>query len=162
VAEGCETADVLDALKVLNVPMVQGYAIAPAMPVDVLHDWLRHSPPLREDSLYSLLGIFAHHLAYVSLVQELAVKNPQWLAKLPLQDALSCPVTTAIAALGLAGTTIDIAHHAYQRALEATIKAFEAEGAVDWTVAEDAASFFQQVLLNAIREANGHSPFPKS
>ena len=160
VAEGCETADVLDALKVLNVPMVQGYAIAPAMPVDVLHDWLLRSPPLREDSLYSLLGIFAHHLAYVSMVQRLAVKNPQWLAKLPLQDALSCPVTTAIAALGLAGTTIDIAHHAYHRALEATIKAFEAEGAVDWTVAEDAASFFQQVLLNAIRETNGHSLFP--
>jgi diguanylate cyclase (GGDEF)-like protein len=161
VAEGCETADVLDALKVLNVPMVQGYAIAPAMPIDVLHDWLRRSPPLREDSLYSLLGIFAHHLAYVSLIQGLAVKNPQWLAGLPLQDALSSPVTTAIAALGLAGTTIDIAHHAYHRVLEATIKAFRADGAVDWTAAEDAASFFQQVLLNAIRETNGHSLFPK-
>ena len=162
VAEGCETADVLDALKVLNVPMVQGYAIAPAMPVDVLHDWLRRSPPLRKDSLYSLLGIFAHHLAYVSLIQELAVKNPQWLARLPLQDALSSPVTTAIAALGLAGTTIDIAHHTYHRVLVATIKAFRAEGAVEWTVAEDAASFFQQVLLNAIRETNGHSLFPTS
>lgn len=162
VAEGCETADVLDALKVLNVPMVQGYAIAPAMPVDVLHEWLRCSPPPREDSLYSLLGIFAHHLAYVSLIQGLAVKNPPWLTGLPLQDALSSPITAAIAALGLAGTTIDIAHHAYHRVLEATIKAFRAEGAVDWTAAEDAAGFFQQVLLSAIREANGHSPpFPK-
>ena len=158
VAEGCETADVLDALKVLNVPMVQGYAIAPAMPVDVLHDWLRRSPSLRGDSLYSLLGIFAHHLSYVSLIQGLAVKNPQWLAGLPLQDALLSPVTPAIAALGLTSTSIDIAHHAYHRVLGATIRAFRAEGAVDWTAAEDAASFFQQVLLSAIREANGHSP----
>lgn len=161
VAEGCETADVLDALKVLNVPMVQGYAIAPAMPIDILHDWLRHSPPLREDSLYSLLGIFAHHLSYVSLIQGLAVKNPLWLAELPLQDVMSSPVSTAIAAQGLTGTSIDTAHHAYHQVLGATIRAFRAGGAVDWAAAEDAAGSFQQVLLSAIREANGHGPFPK-
>ena len=157
VAEGCETADVLDALNVLKVPMVQGYAIAPAMPAGALHDWLRQSLPLREASLHSLIGIFAHHLSYAGLIQELAVKNPQWLAELQLQDALSSPITGAIAALGLTGTTIDIAHHAYHRVLEATIGAFRAEGTVDWTAAEDAADFFQQALSSAIGEANGHS-----
>jgi hypothetical protein len=59
-------------------------------------------------------------------------------------------------ALGLTGTTIDIAHHAYHRVLEATLKAFRTEGTVDWTVAEDAADFFQQTLFSAIRETNGH------
>ncbi|AEM47090.1 diguanylate cyclase/phosphodiesterase with GAF sensor [Acidithiobacillus ferrivorans SS3] len=156
VAEGCETADVLDALNVLKVPMVQGYAIAPAMPAGALHDWLRQALPRQEASPNSLIGIFAHHLTYVGLIQGLAVKNPQWLAGLQLQDALPSPITAAIAALGLTGTTIDIAHHAYHRVLEATLRAFRAESTVDWTAAEDAADFFQQALFSAIRETNGH------
>lgn len=155
VAEGCETSDVLDALKVLNVPMVQGYAIAPAMSFDVLRDWLLQARPLREDSLHSLLGIYAYHLSNFSLLQGMALKNPQWLAEIPMQAIPSFPINRIIASGGLTGTAIDVAHHMYHRALEATINTFKAEGMVDWTAAEDAATFFQQSLLEAIREKNG-------
>ncbi|OCB02810.1 hypothetical protein BBC27_11350 [Acidithiobacillus ferrivorans] len=84
------------------------------------------------------------------------MKNPQWLGGVQLQDALSSPIMGAIKALGLIGTTIDIAHHAYHRVLETTIGAFRAEGTVDWTAADDAADSFQQALCSAIRETNGH------
>ncbi|MBU2773199.1 EAL domain-containing protein [Acidithiobacillus ferrooxidans] len=159
VAEGCETPDILDALKVLRVPMVQGYAVAQAMPITTLRNWLQHFPTEGTKTPSSLLGIYASHLSTFSTIRNVAQKNLRWLGELSIvAEEPFLALNTAIAAQGWAGTAIDIAHRAYHRVISATLTALKEEGDVDWTATEDAADFFEQTILSAIREINHERP----
>ncbi len=66
VVEGIETADILDAARILGVEYGQGYAIARPMPADAVPGWIRSRPVHERSRIPStLLGAYASHLKVV-------------------------------------------------------------------------------------------------
>ncbi|MBU2812512.1 EAL domain-containing protein [Acidithiobacillus thiooxidans] len=111
VVEGAETPETLDALAVLGVDCVQGYAIARPMPEESLLPWLQAwTPEPQNNQPKTLLGAYASHLQFDSLYQI----APAILGKLPsLDDAHNCRLGKYLDAHGLADSALATAHQAY-------------------------------------------------
>ena len=67
--EGVETMDMLDAARILGVPLAQGYGIARPMPADQLEAWLRdYVPKPLRGGPKTLLGAFALHTRWLRML----------------------------------------------------------------------------------------------
>lgn len=75
VAEGVETADLLDALIALNVPQAQGHIIAEPMPIAILTIWMAKHP-IYTPASDSLLGLYATHLSIYSAMKQTLTHAP--------------------------------------------------------------------------------------
>jgi diguanylate cyclase (GGDEF)-like protein/PAS domain S-box-containing protein len=121
VAEGVETAAILDALTVLGIPYLQGYAIAPPMPFPSLERLLDAPLPLVPAAgPATFFGLYAGHLAAHSAFKKAFRQAPQLLDFTTLGDAAQCPATPSLRRLGVApGSPLEQAHAAYHAAVAA-------------------------------------------
>ena len=108
VAEGVETAEILDALQVLGVDRIQGYVLTPPLPLPALIAWGRTYHPEPSDGRpHSLLGAYAAHLAYQFVMRVLPT------APDPRLRAVICPLTHYLETQGGAHTALAREHAAY-------------------------------------------------
>jgi len=68
VVEGVETPDIFDALTEMGVPLLQGFAIAKPIPIEMLKEYLI-SGQFRFKSLKSLLGIYSRQLVQHGILE---------------------------------------------------------------------------------------------
>ncbi len=147
VVEGAETDDILDALAVLGVEQVQGYAVARPMPADALLTWLAgFTPPPVVRQPRSLLGVFAAHL---DLQHVLTLLPSHTMVSLDLHDEQASPTGQFLAAAGLCATPAGQAHARFFAAL----RRWSQDG-TPWNAAGEA---FRAALLDAIT-ANQRTP----
>ncbi|MCL5409155.1 MAG: EAL domain-containing protein [Candidatus Omnitrophica bacterium] len=94
IVKGVENRDILDAMIVLNVPLLQGYSIGMPMPLDKLLTFLKSSKILKKNEIHpnSLLGLYAKHLEYNKFLSKEIKINPQIISTLDLGNEQKCPV----------------------------------------------------------------------
>ncbi len=112
VVEGAETPEILDALAVIGVDCVQGYAIAQPMPEEDLLPWLKAWKPQPQNiQPKTLLGAYASHLQFDSLYQI----APAILSRLPcLENSHRCRLGKYLDMHGLENSPLAKAHQAYR------------------------------------------------
>ena len=118
VVEGVETDEILDAMIVMDVGLIQGYGIARPMPIGELLDFLSH-PPI-ESRLHPtcLLGLYAAHLIRHNTLKKAIRQNPTLVNRAILADASSCPISGHLRRLGFKeDSTLDDLHREYHRAI---------------------------------------------
>ncbi len=77
IAEGAETDDIVEALRALRVPLVQGYGIARPMPADAFGTWLQRWAPQAQASRRGLLGCIAEQLVGLDMDLMIAQHYPE-------------------------------------------------------------------------------------
>lgn len=111
VVEGAETAETINALAVLGVGCVQGYAIARPMPEEALLEWLRAWNGIAQDTQpRTLLGAYASHLQFDGIYR----LAPRLLGQLQhLEDVCQCRLGEYLDHHGLEQSALGKAHQAY-------------------------------------------------
>jgi diguanylate cyclase (GGDEF)-like protein len=158
VVEGVETDDILDALTVMNVPLLQGYTIAKPLPLAELLEFLKHKPSDDRQHPTGLLGFYAAQLSNNSTLQKAILKNPSLVDYRALVNATICPIHDDMRRLGVEdGGYLDQLHQEYHRAIAAMdALLFSSPTNNDWSAVERAWSDVeraQQALGQAIIEA---------
>jgi EAL domain-containing protein (putative c-di-GMP-specific phosphodiesterase class I) len=118
IVEGVETPDMLDAMKVLGVAYVQGYAIAHPMAADAVSGWLKHfrfDP--HWDAPTSLLGAYAFHLNLVETCRTLRMQPLPIQWKPEARNPHRCPIGIFFDRAGLHETDFGTAHKRFHEVL---------------------------------------------
>ena len=115
VVEGAETLETLDALAVLGVEHVQGYAIARPMPEEAVLVWLQQYRGIAHDQApRTLLGAYAAHLTFDSLYR----MAPAMMEQLPnLDTPYRCRMGRYLDHHGLHGSAVGVAYQFYHAAI---------------------------------------------
>ena len=115
VVEGAETLETLDALAVLGVEHVQGYAIAPPMPEKAVLAWLQQYRGIAHDQApRTLLGAYAAHLTFDSLYR----MDPAMMEQLPnLDNPYRCRMGRYLDHHGLHASPVGVAYQFYHAAI---------------------------------------------
>lgn len=92
VVEGVETDDILDALAVLGVRLMQGYGIARPMPLEALKVFLEQPMEQHRAGPRSLLGLYAEHLILHDALKKSILDSRGSLGYLPIADHERCPL----------------------------------------------------------------------
>lgn len=163
IVEGVENDAILDAMSVLDIPLLQGYAIARPMPLEALKDFLSHFPentallshphPQHRQQPLSWLGIYAKHVAYDRIMRKTIKHDPTMVSSEKLANAGNCPFDQDLQRLGLDHShPIVHLHQRYHQALSATHRAFFLTSSTpNWTEVEKA----HEQLLNGIQREFG-------
>ena len=118
IVEGVETAPMLDAMKVLGVAYVQGYAIARPMAAGHVSSWLkrfRFDPDW--DAPTSLLGAYAFHLNLVETCRTLRTQALPIAWKPDAWNPHDCPMGRFFDRAGLHETAFGTAHKRFHEIL---------------------------------------------
>ena len=110
VAEGLESADLIEALAILGADHGQGFGLARPMPPEAIGQWLTHQPACPADTTpRTALGAIASHWLMINNLPALhAVTEGD--ASAPQDPAKRCPVHQFIEDQGLIGSPLDRAH----------------------------------------------------
>lgn len=112
IAEGAETAEILDALATVEVPFAQGFAISRPLPIDELTPWLRgYSLDASVEHPATMLGLYAYHVRVTSIYHQ------RLNAGMATPSAQACPLQRHVERLGYGGSDIDVAHKSYHEML---------------------------------------------
>jgi diguanylate cyclase (GGDEF)-like protein len=115
VVEGVETAEVLDALRMMGGGLAQGYGIARPMPGPALAAWMwDYSPPAAQQEPKTLLGAYAVHLNWLQSCRLHGPGGPVG-ADRPVDDPVH--LDGFLTANGFSGTSIDLAYRALRHEL---------------------------------------------
>ena len=118
VVEGVETDEILDAMIVMDVGLIQGYGIARPMSIGELPDFLSHPPIESRPHPTCLLGLYAAHLIRHNTLKKAIRQNPTLVNRAILADASSCPISGHLRRLGFKeDSTLDDLHREYHRAI---------------------------------------------
>ncbi|MGK9452818.1 putative bifunctional diguanylate cyclase/phosphodiesterase [Acidithiobacillus caldus] len=156
VVEGVETDDILDAVTVLDVNLVQGYGVARPMPLMQLQAFLAHQPSVHRQHPTSLLGLYAAQLANHSALKKAVRQDPRLVDCEALADSSNCPIHDALHRLGLDdGGPLDKLHQEYHRAM-AAMDALQTSSSTsnDWSAVELAQKAFQTCILERLQSKN--------
>jgi diguanylate cyclase (GGDEF)-like protein/PAS domain S-box-containing protein len=118
VVEGVETDEILDAMIVMDVGLIQGYGIARPMPIGELPDFLSHPPIENRSHPTCLLGLYAAHLIRHNTLKKAIRQNPTLVNRALLSDASTCPISEYLRRLGFKeDSALDDLHREYHRAI---------------------------------------------
>lgn len=100
VIEGVENEAILDALSVIRAPQLQGYEIAPPMPIEDLEHFLSTWVADTRSHPFSLLGVYALHVAKYEALKKAAQQAPDLMDYATLADAHRCSAHHALHRMG--------------------------------------------------------------
>ncbi len=159
VVEGVETEDILDAVTVAGVSLMQGYAIARPLPIKELQKFLQR--PAIERSTYpqTLLGLYALHLNLHSVLEKTMRQNLRMMYYKEMVDPGACLLHRAMQHLGvLEGSLLDQRHREYHKAIAEMIHQLSASpGALNWYIMEEAKNALEKAILDAYASKNGQT-----
>ncbi|OFC28664.1 EAL domain-containing protein [Acidithiobacillus caldus] len=113
VAEGVETLEILDAMLVLRVPFLQGFAIAQPMSFSKLREFLHVHDKGFDAPRPGTLGVYACVLCHDRHLRRLIEQQPMIIANSRVIDVRTCPVDRQIRVAGLSGSPLDHLHRRY-------------------------------------------------
>lgn len=150
VAEGVETPDLLEALTALNVPQVQGHAIAVPMTINALTTWvIQYHARNTHQSHASLLGLYATHLATHNAIKQVLTHAPWLLHNGALFTRDLSGIYEKIQILGLSHGHVHASFTRYHQALQAISKT--AVPLVNWQTLNVREAQFRQTLRQLIQ-----------
>ena len=120
VVEGVETMEIYDALSILDVEFIQGYAIARPMPAAAVPGWIEgFGVPMPDRTPRTLLGAYASHLMVVEACRVLACQPlpVQW--KDEAKDPHACAIGRFFDQRGWHDGACGLAHKRFHRVLAA-------------------------------------------
>ena len=148
VVEGVETEDILDAVTVLNVPLLQGYQIARPMPIDELGTFLRGTPFAHRQHPTSLLGVYAQQLVYDRTVRRAIRHDAAVISHGALSNPQTCRLHGHMKRLNVSdGSVLWELHARYHRALAAMETLALVDAGADLTDVQVAQEAFLQAIL---------------
>ncbi|WP_312263387.1 EAL domain-containing protein, partial [Candidatus Igneacidithiobacillus taiwanensis] len=159
VAEGVETVAIRDAIGVLGMRYLQGYAIARPMPFVDLQAFLSQqqlsaSAPLPP----TLLSAYAFHLTHFSLLEKAFDHDPGLLDLVSLANADACQERQRLLALGLAPEhELFYLHAEYHRHILGLRESDGSPSLRGWAQLEDRHRRFAAALLQAFQLRRGGS-----
>ncbi|MDA8158907.1 MAG: EAL domain-containing protein, partial [Deltaproteobacteria bacterium] len=148
VIEGVETEDILDALSVMSVKYLQGYAIAKPMPQDKLKDFLTNKPALQVKHPNSLLGLYAIKIVSYHNIKKLIQHDPHLLNYNNLISSKNCPIMNTLTSLNIDKNHIlyDL-HYRYDKAIAELGEELKNTGNADWGSLEKISETFEMEIL---------------
>ncbi|MBE7563079.1 EAL domain-containing protein [Acidithiobacillus sp. HP-6] len=151
VVEGVETEDILDAVTVAGVSLLQGYAIAKPLSLKELQKFLQRPAVKRSNYPHTFLGLYALHLAIHSVLEKTMRQNLRLMDYKEMVDPGICPLHRAMQHLGvLEGSPLDQRHREYHKAIAELINQLsispEASG---WRIVEQAEKALEEAVLLA-------------
>ena len=118
VVEGVETEGILDAMRMLGVDFLQGYAISRPLSLEGLKEFFRDFGPKELGLPKSVLGLYAKSVQIHGMQMDVLLQNPDFLDMAYLSEDRSCPVWNMMENLKIPpGGRIDRLHRRYHRAL---------------------------------------------
>jgi len=161
VVEGVESDDILNALMMLNVDLVQGYGVSRPMPLKDLLEFLKHPPIVPRQHPTSLLGLYAELIGQHNVINKVLRKNPHLVNHATLADVSACPVTKHLSHLGHPeGSPLDILHREYHCTLASGYtQCIAAPKHNDWREVEEAQSNLLAAILVEYRLAEEKAIF---
>ncbi|MHB1696766.1 MAG: bifunctional diguanylate cyclase/phosphodiesterase [bacterium] len=148
VVEGVETEDILDALSVMSVQHLQGYAIAKPMPSDKLKDFLINKPLSRRKRPLSFLGVYAIKIVSYHNIKQLIRQDPYLIDYKNIINSRNCPILDALLSLDVPKNHVlfDL-HSRYDRAIAELGESLKLSGNADWSSLEQISEAFEQEIL---------------
>ncbi len=144
VVEGVETIEVLNALSIIGVEFVQGYALSPPVRAGALAQLLTTFQVQVSRTPRCLLGTYASHLTVVEACRVMTNQPLQIEWKSESKNPHSCEIGKYFDRNGLHDTAYGKAHKQFHRVL--------ALYDTDRTIWETAAEAFRATLLTAMRD----------
>ncbi|WP_407276025.1 putative bifunctional diguanylate cyclase/phosphodiesterase [Halothiobacillus sp. DCM-1] len=145
IVEGVETEIIRDAVRIMGVPMIQGFGLAAPMPLPALCEWLDHTvaePPAHRQPT-SLLGLYAAQFNHHEMVAKMLRSNAHLLNPQTAGDACCCPIHQALLSLKLPPDDPLFALHNDIHAGFARCLSQQEH----WQAAEDRQLMFEQAIL---------------
>lgn len=125
IVEGVENQSILNVLRLMQAPMIQGYAVARPMCSKDLLLWLSTHKPfidVREDEKFDLLQLYAEVIDYQKTLLILLNTNQDWLLQLQPWMPRHCPIQQRLSQFQASGmAAICEAHQLYLSELEKII-----------------------------------------
>jgi hypothetical protein len=148
VVEGVETEDILDALSVMDIDYLQGYAIAKPMPPDKLKDFLIDKTFSRIKHPMSFLGLYAIKIVSYRDIKKIIRHDPYLIDYKNLAGGKNCPIMNAILSLNVPENNIlyDL-HYRYDKAIAELGEALKSSGNADWGPLERISEEFEREIL---------------
>jgi len=122
VVEGVENEDIMDMIRTIGGANLQGYGIAKPMPLSELIPWIQArqaTNKLNEENLrkgylpQTLCGWYARHLNRARILLECFPNNIDLIDFRIASHHKNCPMTEALAEIGLSGTAIEEVHEMF-------------------------------------------------
>ncbi len=162
VAEGVETEDIRDAVSVLDVPLLQGYALAMPMAFAKLAGFLDR--PRRPEGLRpaSLLGVYARHMEYDQGMRRYAQAGRFLIAPPEVLRPDACPVEADLDRLGFGPRhDLRILHARYHEVLRRAVQG-PAGAAADagWRHVEEAHRAFLAMIADVYGAGRAAATIP--
>ncbi|CDQ11545.1 Diguanylate cyclase/phosphodiesterase with PAS/PAC and GAF sensor(S) [Acidithiobacillus ferrivorans] len=150
VVEGVETDDILDAISVMGIRLLQGYAIARPMPVAQLWEFLVQHPSYHRQHPTSLLGLYAKQVSDQGALKKVILDNPLLINSDELAEASRCAMDEHMRRLGLAENSLLFGlHWEVHRAIASLLKA---PVIGDWETVKQTQKAFEGGLLEAFQK----------
>ena len=158
VVEGVETDDILDALSVMTVQHLQGYAIAKPMPSDKLKDFLINKPLSHRKHPVSFLGLYAIKIVSYHNIKKLIRHDPYLIDYKNLISGKNCPIMDALLSLNVPKNHIlyDL-HYRYDKAIVELGETLKSSGNADWSLLRQISKTFEQEILTEYYRRKGAS-----
>lgn len=123
VVEGVETGRILDAVSVLGVNLIQGYAVARPLPLAQLREFLMREPDIKHrQHPITLFGLYAKQTHFHHLLRAVLLQNPRLLTAEHLRNTHLCPIHNDLTRLQFHdGHPLHILHENYHRAMAQTV-----------------------------------------
>ncbi|MCE5388584.1 MAG: EAL domain-containing protein [Acidithiobacillus sp.] len=122
IVEGVENQTIRNVLALMQVPLLQGYAIASPMFAEALPDWLSQQQARnreQQNGLYDLLQLYAEVIDYQKTISGLVLLSPAWFLQIDSWQASNCPIHHRLRELSFSGRELILrAHERYHTALE--------------------------------------------
>jgi len=151
IAEGVESLDVADALAALQVPFIQGYAIARPMLLDALVAWIAAYRPKPWLQTSTILGLYARNLHLSKMRRMMLTAAARQNAEKFTSDADHCDVGRSIALMGLLGGSIDDGHRRFHETYTDALAGLRADGRLNWDALNRDEIEFRETLLRALQ-----------
>ena len=148
IVEGVETDDILDALSVMDVDYLQGYAIAKPMPIDSLKNYLINKPLIHRKHPKSFLGLYAIKIVSYRNIKKIIRRDPYLIDYKNIKDQKNCPIIEALKSLNVpANHVLYDLHLKYDKAIVELGESLKLSGNCDWKTLDMISESFENEIL---------------
>nr|EES52601.1 MAG: diguanylate cyclase/phosphodiesterase with PAS/PAC and GAF sensor(s) [Leptospirillum ferrodiazotrophum] len=138
VVEGVETEGVLDAMRSMEIDMLQGYALSRPLPFDGILAFLEGFVPDRRSHPTTLFGLYALTLALHGRMSRNVRVSPTLFDPRRLAEAENCPVQEALERLGIhREDPLMVLHEEFHRHMAYFVRSLVTYGTVTEVVDQD-------------------------
>ncbi|PKY09966.1 hypothetical protein B1757_11770 [Acidithiobacillus marinus] len=155
IVEGVENQSILNVLRLMQAPMLQGYAVALPMWASDLPDWMARCPLFVPEPIarrFDLLQLYAQVIDHQKTISTLLINNPHWFVQLAPWDNAHCPIQQSLHHLKhMDLSEFAAAHHHYHEMLEELTQLLSSKPLIDLYPLQCQGEIVLQAISSAMR-----------